>query len=370
MARKKTITEFLEQAKSIHGEKYDYSKVEYATNKTKVCIICPTHGEFWQIPSAHLRGEGCPECGKEDSHKVLKLSLREFIKKARKIHGDKYDYSKVEYKGNKIKVCIICPKHGEFWQTPNSHLLGHGCPYCSRRSIKYTTEEFIERAKKIHGNKYDYSKVEYVNNETKICIICSKHGEFWMRPNSHISQKQGCPICRNEGIAKKKSKTTEEFINDLKKVHGDKYNYSKVKYIGCYEKVCIICPKHGEFWMSPTNLLNGHGCPNCSNSILETKASNILKNKNIDFIWHCKQDTFSWLGRQSLDFYLPQYNIAIECQGKQHFRPISVFGGEKSFKEQVERDKNKLKLCNENGVKLEYINYDDDINKRLEEILV
>lgn len=122
-----------------------------------------------------------------------KTTQEEFISKAREVHGDKYDYSKVEYKGNKNKVCIICPEHGEFWQLPSSHLKGAGCPNCSGNK-KYTTKEFIEKARKIHGDKYDYSKVEYVNSETKVCIICPEHGEFWQKPARHL-MGQGCPNC-------------------------------------------------------------------------------------------------------------------------------------------------------------------------------
>ena len=108
-----------------------------------------------------------------------------FIEKAKAVHGDKYDYSKVEYVKAKEKVCIICQEHGEFWQTPNNHLRGEGCPFCYG-SKKLTTEEFISKAKQIHGNKYDYSNVNYVNKYTKVCIICPEHGEFWQKPSNHL----------------------------------------------------------------------------------------------------------------------------------------------------------------------------------------
>ena len=134
-----------------------------------------------------ISGCGCPECSKNK-----KLTTEEFIKRAREVHGDKYDYSKVEYINSNTKVCIICPEHGEFWQTPGSHLSGKGCEKCVRPS--YDTKSFVDCAKKIFGDKYDYSKVEYVNTKTKVCIICSKHGEFWMKPNVHL-QGCGCNLC-------------------------------------------------------------------------------------------------------------------------------------------------------------------------------
>ena len=192
-----TKEQFIEKAKKIHGDKYDYSKVEYKGNKIKVCIICPIHGEFWQEPRTHLQGCGCWKCKKN-----FKLNTKTWIEKAKKIHGDKYDYSKVEYTNNKTKVCIVCPIHGEFWQNPNSHLQGFGCKKCGINSSKEKQIlgkiEFIKKANLIHLNKYDYSKVEYINNNTKVCIVCPKHGEFWQTPASHINGKSGCPFCSIE----------------------------------------------------------------------------------------------------------------------------------------------------------------------------
>ena len=132
---KKTTEEFIHEARKKHGNKYDYSKVVYLNNHTKICIICPKHGEFWQLPLNHLSGRGCPKCAHEGNGERCRSSKKEFIKKAREKHGDKYDYSKVEYVNCETKVCIICPQHGEFWQSPNSHLIGHGCPKCKRNQL-------------------------------------------------------------------------------------------------------------------------------------------------------------------------------------------------------------------------------------------
>ena len=130
MPKKKTREEFIKETTEKHGDKYDYSKVDYVNNYTKICIICPEHGEFLQTPSNHLSGQGCPKCKADKTRERLILSKEGFIKKARLVHGNKYDYSKVEYVNNRTKVCIICPEHGEFWQTPNHHLSGCGCPKC------------------------------------------------------------------------------------------------------------------------------------------------------------------------------------------------------------------------------------------------
>ena len=190
------------------------------------------------------------------------MNTEEFVEKAKKVHGDKYDYSKVEYINAKTKIIIICKEHGEFSQTPTGHLSGRGCPICryvkSSNATRKTEKQFIEDAKKVHGNKYDYSKVEYKNNRTEVCIICPEHGEFWQRPDKHILRRQGCPHC--SGNAKR---DINSFIEDAQKVHGNKYDYSKSVYNGIHDKLCIICPEHGEFWQAPNDHLHGQGCPGC-----------------------------------------------------------------------------------------------------------
>ena len=214
------------------------------------------------------------------------MITKDFIEKAKQVHGDRYDYSKVEYKGCKEKVCIICPVHGEFLQVARIHLMGCGCKKCHLSNETKTTEQFIAEAKKVHGDKYDYSKVEYLNSHTKICIICKKHGEFWQMPYEH---------------------------------------------------------------------LNGKGCKICRESRMEKLVAFVLKNNNINFI---QQKKFEWLGLQSLDFYLPKYNIAIECQGIQHYKPVS-FGSSIHTKDEMfelvkKRDKIKKELCLEHGIKILY----------------
>ena len=179
--RKKTLGEFIYEARKVHGEKYDYSKVFYESSLKKVCIVCPEHGEFWQIPYNHLKGAQCPKCRAMSS----RSNKEKFVAKCREVYGDLYDYSKVEYVHNKQKVCVICPKHGEFWVTPNNHMRGSRCPACYG-TPKKTLEQFIEEARKIHGDKFDYSKVEYDGLGIKVCIVCPEHGEFWQTPYVHL----------------------------------------------------------------------------------------------------------------------------------------------------------------------------------------
>ena len=293
---------FINKAKKIHGDKYDYSKVEYVNNHTKVCIICPKHGEFWQEPRHHLSKHGCPMCGKKTSDRKQSLTLNEFIEKSKQIHNGKYIYDKVNYVNLKTKVCIICPKHGEFWQAPHSHLRGKGCPKCGREknanSIKITNEIFIEKATQIHGGKYDYSKVKYINAHTKVCIVCPEHGEFWQRPDAHL-KGSGCPKCKNTKIRNALMLSKKEFVEKANYIHHNKYDYSKVNYIDSKTKICIVCPEHGEFWQLPTNHLRGKGCPQCNGGInYDTEAfiqkANIIHNNKYDYSQtryvnsHCK----------------------------------------------------------------------------------
>ena len=272
MKPRMTTEEFIKRAREVHGDKYDYSRVEYLNNTTPVIIKCPEHGEFLQVPYVHLRGSGCQKCNGTE-----KLTTEEFIKRARRVHGDKYDYSKVEYVGNHDNVCIICPKHGEFMQTPHAHLNGQGCPVCGGTK-KMTTEEFIKRAREKHGDKYDYSRAEYVNAHAKLCIVCPEHGEFWQAPHKHL-QNQGCPVC---GV-KKKTSNREEFIKKAIEVHGDKYDYSRVVYVNAMKKICIVCPIHGEFWQRPQEHLYNNGCPYCRESKLEKFIKKVLKKNHISF---------------------------------------------------------------------------------------
>ena len=153
MPKKITTEEFIKRANIIHHNKYDYSKTEYKKSIDKVCIICPEHGEFWQTPNSHLSGYGCRKCGTEITKQKESYTLEAFLEKANQVHNNKYDYSKVDYKGCFQPICIICPEHGEFWQTPAGHLNKRGCPKCgvesSSKQRRKTLEWFIENANRV-----------------------------------------------------------------------------------------------------------------------------------------------------------------------------------------------------------------------------
>lgn len=196
MPKKLDNKTIIERSKKVHGDKYDYSLVKYVNSKTKVKIICPNHGMFEQIPELHYKGNGCKKCGTERNAKRRRKTLDTFIADAIKIHGDKYDYSKVKYINADTKVIITCKKHGDFKQSPYCHInKKHGCIKCQYEKLhnlhKKDKDEFISQAKKIHRDMYDYSEVTYINGKTKVKIMCGKHGVFHQTPSSHI-RGRGC----------------------------------------------------------------------------------------------------------------------------------------------------------------------------------
>jgi hypothetical protein len=304
MAKRLTTQEVIERFKSIHGNTYDYSLVNYQGDSKKVKIICRYHGIFEQQPACHGRQkQGCPECSREKVNNIIKTRLignDKFIERIEKIFGkDKFDYSKLDYQGAHKDVTLICKDCGNIeTKDPRSFYCGYGCLKCrpkKRNPKQVTKKQFIERAKKIHGEKYDYSKVNYITLYNEIEIICPKHGSFYQKPTVHIHAKSNCPEC----------------------------NVSKGE-----EAISI--------W---------------------------LNNKDIKYIFQHKikiNNSYHYY-----DFYLPDYNIIIEYNGLQHYKPIAFFGGQKGFTYLQERDKIKKKYCLENQINLLIISYKDDIDSIL-----
>lgn len=279
--RKSNVEEFIEKAIEVHGDKYDYSKVDYNKSNQKVIIICKEHGEFEQTPNGHIGGRGCVKCATQKNSDDKRFTRIEFIEKAKEVHGDKYDYSKVEYTNFTTKICIICSEPGEFFQTPSGHLTGRKCIKCGNnsRALLKTTEQIIREFKIIHGDKYDYSKVEYKNSQEPIIIICKEHEEFNQTARGHLSGKICCPRCLQLIYGKWNSSNTTDFIQKAKGIHGDKYDYSEVEYVKAIDYVKIGCKQHGIFTISPNSHLNGSGCNKCfpNHSKLQIKWLNFLQ---------------------------------------------------------------------------------------------
>jgi len=376
---------FIKRAKEVHGELYDYSLVpnSYSNNRTPTKIICSTHGIFGQRPDNHLSGKGCKKC-------VRTSTTEEFIQKSIKTHGSKYDYSHSEFINAITKLKIICKKHDVFEQLPSKHISGDGCPKCAGNTKQNITDLVIV-FNKIHSNKYDYSLSVFINNKTKMKIICKTHGIFEQSSDNHKAG-HGCNKCHIDKI----KITKEQFIHDANLIHGGKYNYSLSDYTITDEKINIYCQYHGWFSQKPVSHKAGRGCEICSRfvnphifSFLNNKGwlynqhvvlkktltqiakelgcdtstvGNYFEKHNIiierfyrsvaeidicDFIRglniSIEKSVRYIINPFELDIYLPERKIAIEFCGLY-------------WHSEVYKDKNyhanKLKLCNEKGIRL------------------
>lgn len=263
--KKLTTEEFIVRAKALYGDKYDYSQTQYVDMRTNVTIICPKHGPFQQLPSNHLKNcGGCILCNKVEGRR---MTTSDFITRAKVSHDVDYDYSKVEYVNNRTPVCIGCKIHGDFWQAPYKHLTGQGCPKCAK-NYKDDTVSFIEKARKVHGDLYDYSRVEYVDQHTKVCIIDPEYGEFWQQPNSHLNGR-GSPMRRGERTLKTRQANNnlnpcEERVFELltsrfgdsdvvREYRSERYPFPcdfYVKSLDLYIEL-NFCAQHGRHWFDP-----------------------------------------------------------------------------------------------------------------------
>lgn len=309
---------FIEKARAVHGDKYDYSEVVYTRSVDKVKIICAKHGAFYQRPNRHLAGDGCPACGAERRAEFNTLDTATFVKMAEAVHGDRYDYSETVYEHSKKKVAIRCPQHGLFYQRPRAHLNGHGCAQCGSEATaeKRTldTAVFIERARACHGDRYDYSQAHYVSSTTPLKIICPQHGEFLQMPNNHW-RGMGCPACGVTSNAAARTSSTEEFVRKATEVHKGRYTYPD-PYVNSKEKIRIICPDHGEFFQTPNAHLCGQGCPVCggagtSNAEREMIRAVLERFPNLTY----RVNDRTLLSGDEVDLYFPDQRVAVEYNG-------------------------------------------------------
>ncbi|QYB17523.1 SPbeta prophage-derived protein [Pacmanvirus S19] len=290
---------------------------------------------------------------------------KNFIVKARIVHMDKYDYLSAKYIGAMIKLIITCRLHGDFMQSPNNHLRGKGCPKCVNNNLRvkfaFTREKFIEEARSVHGDRYDYSLVEYINQHTRVKIICPIHGVFEQLPLNHL-KGANCIRCRGAESAKKYKFSNEEFANKSNKIHRNLYDYSKVDYINNSTPVTIICKEHGEFSQIPYHHMSGARCPNCRRSRGESIIEDYLRALKIQF--EIEKTFIDCRGNKKplpFDFYLPEYNVLIEFDGKQHYEPIDYYGGMDGFEKRRRYDEIKNKWSADNGINLLRIRYDEYI---------
>ena len=360
---KYTKEKFIEKANKIYNNFYDYSLVNFIYIQTKVEIICPIHGKFEKEPTYHTnKTQGCPKCGNLKRAKSKKMPLQEYINKVSKIHNNFYDYSLVEFENIHDIIKIICPVHGIIEMKASNHLHNKSkCKYCVNNNLKSNTVDFIKKSKKIHGEKYDYSLVEYIDNKTDIKLIYD--GDVYKQnPKSHLKGM-------NINITSIVNITIEEkLLKVFNYIHNKKYKYTEFKYSGFDTIIDIICPIHGLFKQKINLHLNGSGCQICKTSKGELEIQKILDNKNIKYITQHKFDDCKNKYKLPFDFYLPELNMCIEYDGLQHYETIKYWGGDKKLKDTQLRDKIKTEYCINNNIQLIRIRYDENIEEKLRNI--
>jgi ssDNA-binding Zn-finger/Zn-ribbon topoisomerase 1 len=201
---------------------------------------------------------------------MKKLTTEEFIDRAIAVHGDKYGYAEVVYENSETKVTIICEEHGKFSQAPKAHIRGQRCPACSKVK-KHSFYSFKAKAENVHGNKYIYTETAIKRIHDKIIIVCPDHGEFLQSAHHHI-RGSGCPKCSQLKVANSHTLSTSDFIEKAICLHGDKYDYSESHYTFSKELIAIKCPSHGIFLQLANSHLNGRGCPKCATVISKGHA--------------------------------------------------------------------------------------------------
>lgn len=366
--RQEAEKKFLSEMSERFGDKYDFSQYQYINRETSSKIYCKIHDLWFEKDWTHLnRGQACPLCS---SHK--KRTQEQFNKEYSEKYHDEYDLTNIHFVDMRTKIYPYCAKHNRtFPITPNKLLLaGQGCPECrydkSSAKKRKNLQDLIDRSNEIHNNKYDYHLItEYKNDRMPYPMICPDHGIFMRCFNAHIAAHQGCPECGKEKCAQTHRLSYEEVIKKANKVHNNKYKYiDRGDYINTSSFLHCVCSIHGEFDQLTTNHLFGQGCPICKESKMEKEVAKLLDENNIAYE---RQKTFEWLKYKrfmSLDFYLPVYSIAIECQGIQHFEPTKHF---ESTDIVIDRDRAKYFLCKDKKIKLLYLVKDIRYNPTLSE---
>jgi len=429
--KKITTEEFIKKAKEVHGNRYNYSKVNYINKRTKICIICPIHGEQWQLPKDHINGQGCPLCGKEYAKEYIKksksLGLSGFIQKAKEIHGDKYDYSLItSYESNKDDIQVICNRCGKiFHSKPNWILSGHGCKHCEAIK-KYLGKDILKKTKEIYGDEYvfpdispdkeywikdyttmvckvhgntrkridkillgnkctacgkltgskmkkisvneakkrleklcdnslDYNIDEYENTQKPIHFACKKCGKIFTRDLNSLINNNKCPYCKKEEISKNRTKTTEEYIEQCRKLYGNAYDYSDTIYIASDKKITAKCNECGKYFSVEANShLQGHGCPNHyrNKSKIEEEISDFIKKLTNCLVIENYRDNKDI---KEIDIYVPSYKIGIELDGLYWHNELNKDNN---------YHLNKTVACENNGIRLIHIFEDEWIYKQ------
>ncbi|QLL30666.1 hypothetical protein HG536_0A04820 [Torulaspora globosa] len=363
-----TTEKFIETCKKKHNNRYSYPDTVYVNYESAVKIECARHGEFVQKAGCHLIGSGCQKCAvfNKSSGPALKpADYDEFVGLSITVHGDVYDYSQVKYKNHYVTVDIVCRDHGPFRCTPTVHLKGKGCATCQN------FDAFVQKAKSIHGDKFQYDKSTYIRSKTKMRILCREHGEFWQIPADHarVTRKGGfyCPSCSLEN----KRLTIDEVKERSRNIHGLAYKFDKLVLGKSLEEeaifYCIKCAKY--FSQKPVNHLKGSGCSWCCESKHEKKIRNWLQTMDYQFESQKRFPDLRYEKSLRCDFYLEQFNLIIEFDGIQHFEPVEAWGGFEEFLRVQARDRAKDDYCTEKRINLLRMKDGQDVIQGVQDLI-
>lgn len=363
--KKSTQKRTQKEAKELLHSKWPNITFDNYTNcNNKYEFTCTTCGHKWVTTyNAVLHSKcGCPNCGVKEAFKERTIAL---VKSRLKDTEEFLEY--IDYNHIKVK-CKIC---GNIRNTTSNNLMRYGCNLCGYKKTTekrtFTNEQFIKKAKSIHGDKYDYSKVNYIQNKTPVEIICPVHGSFFQAPVKHVIVGHGCPKCAGQNT------TFEEFLKRAKLKHGNFYNYDKVEFVNMVTPITVTCPIHGDFQIIPTNHVNyGCGCKKCHESTGEKLVNSILEDLNIQFTREvCILNPYNDHNFR-VDFYINycDQNYIIEYNGPQHYKPVKMMGGVLAYEVRKQRDEDLRKYCVENNIKLLEIKYNDkNIQEKIEHFL-
>ena len=319
--------QYIQKAKIVHGDLYDYSKTNYVKSTLNVIIICKEHGEFLKRACLHISEKsGCPKCQQIITNKNKTKPFEHFLTKALEAHSNKFDYSKArdEYINNATILTIICPTHGDFKQKASTHIyLKAGCRKCAndadRLKKKDNKEIFIEKATNIHGNRFDYSEVEYVASKLHVKIKCSIHGIFLQKPMHHLLGSI-CPSCANDDRYSKMRYTKDEFVEICSKKHKNRYDYTNTIYKTAKDDIEYKCKKHGLIKQLAKYHLEGHGCDKCfgSYSKMQIEWLDLIMEKLNIYIQHAENSKEHKIKNSNYkaDGYCDDLNVIFEFLGK------------------------------------------------------
>ena len=288
-----------------------------------------------------------------------------FIQRAREKHGDRFDYSGSRYVGFDKPMDMVCRKHGAFRSTQKSHLNAKsgGCPKCSAdvmgEAHRGTTDQFIQRARTIHGDRYDYSRAEYRGILSQVTIICPRHGSFHMKAARHLSGR-GCRKCAFMRIGRQRRLSFWDFVERVAQVHGpNRYEYELEGFVNAHSKIPIHCPRHGVFYQSVATHMKGCGCPKCVQSAGERRVREALQELGVEFSEQVRFPECRDRGTLPFDFWVPECRLLIEFDGRQHYENSELWGGQEKLEETRRHDAIKDGFAAEAGYRLLRISFRD-----------